>query len=149
VGGPPRLRTATLADLLAVRAEQDAFWDRDLSAIHHPLLVHEFGELAIAVDGEAETLLAYLLGLLTPSRAGYIHLVAVRREHRQRGLGRALYEEFERRARRLGARSLKSFTQPSNAASIAFHRALGFDAVEVPDYVGPGKSRVVFRRSLA
>jgi hypothetical protein len=43
---------------------------------------------------------------------------------------------------------MKAFTRPSNVTSTAFHEALGFVVAEVPDYVGPGEARVVFRRAL-
>lgn len=43
---------------------------------------------------------------------------------------------------------MKVITTPGNAASIAFHRAMGMDAVDVPDYAGPGRARVVFSALL-
>jgi len=43
---------------------------------------------------------------------------------------------------------LKAITSVANTGSIAFHRALGFEATVVDDYAGPGNPRVVFRRPL-
>jgi ribosomal protein S18 acetylase RimI-like enzyme len=138
-----------MEELIAIRGEQGAFWgERDLSAIHHPLLIHEFGRGALAIRTDRGEVLAYLFGLLTPERVGYIHLVAVRDGHRRSGHGRALYGEFERIAREAGALALRAFTQPANTRSIAFHTSLGFTATEVPGYVGPGETRTVFRREL-
>jgi len=143
------IRRATIEDLLAIRAEQPAFWgERDLSPLHHPLLVHDFGETAFVVPGADGQVLGYLFGLLTPQRVGYSHLVAVREGHRREGHARALYEEFERVARAHGALALKAFTQPQNDRSVAFHTALGFSAREVPGYVGPGETRTIFWKSL-
>jgi ribosomal protein S18 acetylase RimI-like enzyme len=149
---------ATIADLAAVAREPREFWgDRDLRALHHPLLVHDFGETALVIRGDGgraagaggDEVIAYLFGLLTPSGVGYIHLVAVREGHRREGLARCLYARFEVLARKHEAHALKAFTQPINTRSIAFHRALGFTASETADYAGPGETRTVFWRQLA
>jgi GNAT superfamily N-acetyltransferase len=147
---------ATIADLAAVAGEPRAFWgDRELPALHHPLLVHDFGETALVIrsgggeaGGEGDRVIAYLFGLLTPSAVGYVHLVAVREGRRREGFGRRLYERFDELARAHGARALKAFTQPANTRSIAFHRALGFSATETADYAGPGETRTVFWKDL-
>jgi ribosomal-protein-serine acetyltransferase len=145
------IRRATLDDLLEIRDQQRAFWgERDFAALHHPLLVRDFGETAFVVPAEDDcAVLAYLFGMLTPRRVGYSHLVAVRDGHRRQGLARSLYERFERTARARGADSLKAFTGPHNRASIAFHTSIGFTAREVPDYVGPGETRTVFHKQLS
>jgi GNAT superfamily N-acetyltransferase len=147
---------ATIEDLVAVAGEAHEFWgDRDLPALHHPLLVHDFGETALVIrDGRDRTggdggrVIAYLFGLLTPTGVGYIHLVAVREGHRREGLARRLYERFEELAREHGAGALKAFTQPVNTRSIAFHRTLGFSATETANYAGPGETRTVFWKRL-
>jgi len=145
----PRIEHAGVADLLAVVEDRREFWgDRQLPALHHPLLIYEFGQTAFVVRGEDGRVLAYLFGLLTPRGVGYVHVVAVRRGHRRGGLARALYERFAGAAREHGARSLKAFTRPENATSIAFHRAQGFGVTVTPDYAGPGETRVVFTREL-
>jgi GNAT superfamily N-acetyltransferase len=117
-----------------------AFWgERDLRALHHPMFIHEFGEHALVVRAPSGELAAYLLGFVAGS-VGYIHLVGVRDAYRRQGLARLLYAAFEERSR---ATSFKAITTPGNAGSIAFHRALGFEATVVPDYSGPGADRVV------
>jgi hypothetical protein len=60
-----------------------------------------------------------------------------------------LYEEFESLARTRGATALKAITSPGHAASVAFHRALGFSASEVAGYSVSGEPRIVFGRALA
>lgn len=127
------------------------FWgDRDLSALHHPMFVHEFGDAALVVRDEEGAVAAYLFALVVPEqRLGYVHLVAVRQDQRGRGLGRVLYERFRELARERGCRMLKAITTPGNAASIAFHRAFGMGAVEVPDYAGIGRARVVFSMDIS
>jgi hypothetical protein len=47
-----------------------------------------------------------------------------------------------------GCSYLKAITTATNAGSIAFHESLGMQSREVPDYAGPGQSRVVFLVTL-
>ncbi len=101
---------------------------------------------------------AYLFGLIAQSSpTGYVHLVAVRRPHRRRGLARRLYEHFVRHARERGCTRLKATAAPHNRESIAFHLAFGMamegdDGAEavpvVRDYGGPGIDRVIFTRRI-
>jgi GNAT superfamily N-acetyltransferase len=146
---PSEPQRATIEDLVAIVDDQREFWgERDLSHLHHPLLVHEFGDTAFVVRDPAARVIAYLFGFPTPARVGYVHLVSVREGHRRGGLGRRLYAEFEARVRDGGAVALKALTRPSNARSIAFHRSLGFSATDTADYSGPGETRTVFWKQL-
>jgi ribosomal protein S18 acetylase RimI-like enzyme len=143
-----RVERATVEDLTAVVDERRSFWgDRDLVELHHPLLIHEFGDTALVVRGEDGVVIAYTFALLTPRRVGYIHLVAVRDGHRRRGLGKLLYEELGELVRGQGGTSLRAITRPQNEESIAFHIALGFTAEELALYAW-GEPRVVFTRAL-
>ncbi len=143
-------QAVTKADFDHIVERLDEFWgERDLSALHHPMFVHEFGGSALVIRDDQGDVAAYLFGFIVPQqRVGYVHLVAVRRDRQGQGLGRALYERFGRLARGRGCHTLKAITTPGNAASIAFHRALGMDAVEVADYAGPGQARTVFTADL-
>jgi ribosomal protein S18 acetylase RimI-like enzyme len=143
-----QLRRVAIADLRVVLGELEEFWDeRDMGFLHQALYVHEFGQTSVLAlqDGR---ILGYLLGFISQEATGYIHAVAVRREVRGRGLARALYERFEELVRVRGASALKAITAPENAASRAFHEALGFTAQEVEGYSPSGGARLVFRRSL-
>jgi len=144
---PERL---TKADFDEIVERLDAFWgERDLSALHHPMFIHEFGDSALVIRDEHGGVAAYLLGLIVPQRRlGYVHLVAVRQDRRGQGLGRRLYERFRELARERGCHTLKAITTPGNAASVAFHSALGMDALEAGDYAGIGRPRVVFTAAL-
>lgn len=144
-----RIEPATIEDLMTVASEHERFWgEHDRSHLHHPMLIHQFGRTALVIRGQDGQVIAYLFGLVTAEGVGYVHLVSVREGHRRMGLARALYEEFETRAAKLGARELRSFTQPANERSIAFHTALGFTALETPGYAGEGQTRVVFTKHL-
>ncbi|MDQ6812025.1 MAG: GNAT family N-acetyltransferase [Actinomycetota bacterium] len=141
---------ATIDDLEAIVSSLSEFWgQRDTSALHHPMFVHEFGDTTLVVHEPEERVIAYLFGFLTPARLGYVHLVGVREGHRRSGLGRGLYAHFESLARERGAVALKALAHPGNHASLAFHRSLGFSATETPDYGRRGETRVIFRRELA
>jgi GNAT superfamily N-acetyltransferase len=144
------VRTATKADYDLIVSELADFWgERDLRALHHPVFIHEFRDTALVYEDDW-TVAGYLLGFISPSEpVGYVHLVAVRRSHRKRGIGRTLYNEFTRLAHARGCSELKAVTTPTNAGSIAFHRSLGMSAEEIGDYAGPGRPRTVFRKELA
>jgi GNAT superfamily N-acetyltransferase len=145
----PPIRRATIEDLQAIVASLRKFWgERDASALHHALFVHEFGETALVFHDDHGHPIAYLLGFVTPAGVGYAHVVGVHEDNRRGGLARALYEEFESLARARGATVLKAITRPDNSASEAFHRALGFIASEHAGYTASGEPRTVFWREL-
>jgi ribosomal protein S18 acetylase RimI-like enzyme len=134
------------------------FWGHDHNrSLHHPMFVNEFRDSAYVVR-DHEQVVAYLLGFIAQAEPiGYIHLVAVRRSHRQLGLARRLYDHFAAFAISRGCTELKAITTPQNAGSIRFHQSLGFHLEGTPnpdgvpvvnDYAGPGLDRVVFRKVL-
>ena len=154
-----RIEPLTKADFDWILEHFDQFWPDDATRPrHHPIFVNELSSSAFVIrddDGVA----AYLLGLIAQSSpTGYVHLVAVRRPHRRRGLARRLYDHFTEHARRRGCDRLKATAAPWNRESIAFHHAYGMRATAgeetaggvrvVRDYGGPGIDRVVFIREI-
>ena len=94
-------------------------------------------------DGQ---LAAFLIGFLSQTEPGesYVHFVGVAPEHRGEGLGRRLYERFFEDARAQQRTQVRCVTSPANDASVAFHKALGFEVERVArDYDGPGRIRAV------
>ena len=76
--------------------------------------------------------------------------VGIAPERRGEGLGRQLYERFFEDARAQGRTIVRCVTSPANEASVAFHRALGFEVERVAtDYDGPGEDRVLFVKRLS
>jgi GNAT superfamily N-acetyltransferase len=142
---------ATKEDYDEVLASLPRFWGaRDVAGLHHPMFIAEFGDTALIIRDRQRGVAAYLFGFVVAAKArGYVHLVAVREDHRGLGLGRSLYAAFERLALTTGCREIKAITTPANAGSIAFHEALGMQAVEIEDYAGIGHPRVVLTRPLA
>jgi GNAT superfamily N-acetyltransferase len=144
----PEIAAATVADFHEVLAAHHRYWgERDLRSLHLLALVQEFEGTCLAARA-ADGVHGYLFGFVTPTRTGYVHLVAVRDDARGTGLGRRLYAAFAGAAGERGARRLKAITSPANSGSIAFHRRLGFAATTVEDHGGPGRPMVVFRRPL-
>jgi GNAT superfamily N-acetyltransferase len=136
----------------------DRWWGGPTSALAHPIFFYELGQLARVVEHE-NTLVGFLFGFVShptkvdPSsdepRVGYVHLVGIHPDFRRRGVGKVLYHAFEEDCRTLGCASLKAITTPGNEASAAFHRAMGWNSTVIEDYAGPGRTRLVFERSLA
>ncbi len=147
---PDDPRIATREDFAEVLSSLDAFWgQRKVAHLHHPMAIEEFGDSALVVPDPAGGVAAYLFGMIVrDKRLGYVHVIAVHRDHRGRGLGRKLYAAFADLAAARGCASIKAITTSSNTASIAFHESLGMHAEEIPDYSGPGQARVVFTREL-
>jgi GNAT superfamily N-acetyltransferase len=154
------LETCTHEYFLDILSALEEFWGdaaERVRRVHHPMFVHEFGDTAWVVRDES-LIIGYLFGFWSQSEpTGYIHLVAVRRTHQGRGIGRGLYEQFEALARQHRCTKLKAITPPMNYDSIAFHQRLGFQLLGEPneegvpvvrDYFGPGMSRVVFEKRL-
>jgi GNAT superfamily N-acetyltransferase len=143
----------------------DRWWGGPTSALAHPIFFYELGQFARVVEDEG-TLVGFLFGFVSWSGAagarsegdeatsgqtrgiGYIHLVGIHPDFRRRGVGKVLYHAFEEDCRTLGCVSLKAVTTPGNEASIAFHRAMGWQSEILEDYAGPGRTRIVFERSL-
>jgi ribosomal protein S18 acetylase RimI-like enzyme len=138
--------TAIRARLLEAH---DRFWSTDTRTLHHPVWFHQFGgfgALARCATGED---VGYVLGVVTADRLAYLHLLAVRDDHRRSGLGRRLCRWFDELAAGTGARVVQAVTRPDNELALAFHRALGASEHLSRDHAGPGADRVVLTRPLA
>lgn len=154
------IRLVGLAELSAttVRARlldaHDRFWDTDTRGLHHPVWFHQFGGFgalarsAGTADGRDGEDVGYVLGVVTADRLAYLHLLAVRADHRRSALGRRLCRWFDDLALGAGARVVQAVTRPDNAPALAFHTALGASAHLSRDHAGPGADRVVLTRSL-
>lgn len=142
-------RGITKEDFDEIVAVMDHWWGGPSGTKPLPIFFYEFGEYALITE-ENGTMVGFLLGFITDRhpRVGYIHLVGIHPQYRRRGVARALYEEFARRAEAQGAAVLKAITTVGNEGSVGFHQAMGFSVEEVADYAGPGRSRYVFTRAL-
>jgi GNAT superfamily N-acetyltransferase len=152
------ISACTRQDYLRILDDWAEFWDgRDVRSLHHPFLVHEFGNSAFVIRDGSEVV-AYLFGLISQTEpVGYVHLVAVRASARRRQLAQRLYKHFTQFARQHGCKHLKAITTPANSGSIAFHKSLGMQLLGEPnadgvpvvaDYAGRGTPRVVFWKAI-
>jgi ribosomal protein S18 acetylase RimI-like enzyme len=152
------ITNCSLDDFNQIFADIADFWGHDRTLyLHHPMYVREFGNTAYVIK-DGDTVAAYLFGFLSQTRpAAYVKFVAVRPAYRRRGLARRLYDHFIAYAKTRGCAEIRAITTPTNADSIAFHRALGMELLGEPnedgvpvlkDYAGPGRDRVVFRKPI-
>jgi ribosomal protein S18 acetylase RimI-like enzyme len=152
------ITNCTLDDFAQIFGDIADFWGHDRTLyLHHPMYVREFGNTAYVVK-DGDTVAAYLFGFLSQTRpAAYVKFVGVRQAYRRRGFARRLYEHFIAHVRAGGCTEIRAITTPKNADSIAFHRALGMELLGeanedglsvMKDYAGPGRDRVVFRKSI-
>ena len=152
---PPHLaaRPLTKEDYDRVVQVVDHWWEGPIAVLAHPMFYYEFGKYARVVEDAAAggKLVGFLLGFVVPGESetpalGYIHLVGIDPAYRRKGVARALYNEFGTTCTKLGCRRLKAVTTVGNEGSLRFHEALGFTAVEDPDYAGPGRRRIVLTK---
>jgi GNAT superfamily N-acetyltransferase len=141
-------RPVTKSDYDQIVQMIDRWWGGPTSALAHPIFFYELGRLARVVE-ENGLLVGFLLGFVCPDPSvGYVHLVGIHPDHRRRGVGKVLYDAFERDCRDQGCRGLKAITTLGNEGSVRFHTAQGWSMAEVEDYAGPGRLRIVFTKEL-
>jgi ribosomal protein S18 acetylase RimI-like enzyme len=147
------IRHAQPSDYGRVIGRINVWWGgRDMAAMLPKLFFVHFEGTSFVVDGEDGQLAGFLIGFLSQTQPdeAYVHFVGVDPERRGEGIGRALYERFFAEARGHGRTIVRCVTSPVNEASVAFHRALGFEVERVAeDYDGPGEDRVLLVRALA
>jgi ribosomal protein S18 acetylase RimI-like enzyme len=153
--GDRDVRLVSLSELSAtlLRArlldQHDRFWDTDTRALHHPVWFHQFGGFGAVAMSADDADVGYLLGAVTADRLAYLHLLAVRDDHRRMSLGRRLCRSFDELAVSAGARVVQAVTRTDNVAALGFHTSLGASAHLSPDHAGPGDDRVVLTRLLS
>ncbi|HEY1920067.1 MAG TPA: GNAT family N-acetyltransferase [Streptosporangiaceae bacterium] len=143
-------RPAQPRDYDAIAAVINTWWGRPVLGSLPRVFFDLFHRTSLVVDG-ATGPDAFLVGILSPSDPwqAYIHFVGVAPDARQRGLARALYEQFFAMARADSRREVGAITAPVNTGSIAFHESMGFTVTgPVPAYNGPGADMMLFRRPL-
>jgi ribosomal protein S18 acetylase RimI-like enzyme len=147
-----RIRTAQERDYDRIIVRVDEWWGgRELSVLLPRLFLDHFRTTSAVAESADGSLVGFLVGFLSPSRPdeAYVHFVAVAPGERGHGLGRCLHDWFADLARRDGRTTVRCVTSPVNEASVAFHRALGFEVgAVVRDYDGPGRDRVPMARRL-
>lgn len=155
---PEPILNCDYPDFLQILEEIEDFWgsNRTLS-YHHPMFVNEFRNTSFVIKND-KNVIAYLFGFISQTeQTGYVHLVGVRQNHQNKGLGKLLYGHFMQYLKNIGIQNLKAITAPANEKSINFHLRIGMQMTGVEtengikvikDYSGLGQDRVVFRMKL-
>ncbi len=147
------IRHAQPSDYGRVIGRVNAWWGgREMAPMLPKLFFLHFEGTSFVAEREDGQLAGFLVGFVSQSdpEEAYIHFVGVDPEERGSGLGRQLYERFFDAVREHGCSVVRCVTSPLNEDSVAFHRALGFEADRVAaDYDGPGEDRVLLMKHLA
>ncbi len=143
---PITTRPLTKADYDYIVRVIDKWWGGPTSALAHPVYFYELGEYAMVAESAGHTV-GFLLGFVAGD-VGYVHLVGIDPELRRKQVGTLLYRSFEQSCRAAGAKRMKAITTLGNEGSVEFHRALGWKHEEVANYAGPGRTRIVFTKTL-
>jgi len=143
------IRGLTKVDYDYIISVLDQWWGGPAGTRADPMFFYEFGEHALVAELDGQVI-GFLLGVMvpTPSASGYVHLVGIHPDHRRRGVGKRLYGQFTERCRAAGMKRIKSLAAAGHEGPVRFHESMGFESTEVPDYAGPGRSRVVFVKEL-
>jgi len=146
-------RRPTEADYEGITGLIDDWWGgRQLDHLLPRMWLQHFTGTSWLAEGPDGRLAGFLIGFLSPDQpdVAYCHLIGVNPNLRRRGLGRALYERFFEEARAGGRNVVTAITWPANHASIAFHRALGFEVETDPHsqnlYGTPARAGYDFER---
>ena len=146
-------RGAEPADHAVVIAQLDAWWGgRHMADMLPRLFFDHFRDTSFVATSADGAIVAFVVSFASPHdpEIGYIHFVGVHPDWRDRDLGRAAYARVFAALLERGCRRVAAVTSPGNGGSLAFHRALGFEAsAPVPDYDGPGQDRVILTRDLS
>jgi ribosomal protein S18 acetylase RimI-like enzyme len=147
-----QIRHAKPSDYGQVIGLVNVWWGgREMAPMLPKLFFLHFEGTSFVAEREDGELAGFLVGFLsqTDPAEAYVHFLGVAPEERGSGLGRQLYERFFETVAAQGRSVVRCVTSPANEASVAFHRALGFEVERVAhDYDGPGEDRVVLARSL-
>ena len=145
------MRPLTGADFAEARAVADDWFGRPVGLTMHRLFFEELGACGVRASlPPGDRMAGVLLGFRSESHPelAYVHFHMVDPAARGQGIGRALYEEFGCRMHARGCTRVRALAAPTNAGSLRFHEALGFEGRFAGEYVGPGQDRVVFERAL-
>jgi GNAT superfamily N-acetyltransferase len=153
------VRRITKKDFDRIVEVIDHWWGGPLGTFAHPIFFYELGGQALVVEKEGE-MIGFLLGFVVHGsdlpeptgtdapQTGYVHLVGIHPDYRRQGVGRVLYQRFTEACKAVGCLKMKAITAVGNEISIRFHVAQGWDMVEIDDYAGPDRRRIVFTKAL-
>lgn len=138
------IRPLEPADYGRVIAVVDEWWGgRSVAAMLPKLFFVHFADTSFAAEEDGR-LIGFLCGFRSQSLPdeAYVHFVGVDPARRGGGLARSLYERFF--AAVAPRAVVRAVTSPVNEASVAFHRAVGFEVERIDEsYDGRDAARVL------
>ncbi|TDQ41075.1 GNAT family N-acetyltransferase [Aureibacillus halotolerans] len=148
-------------DALPVKRVINEWWGgRDMIQMVPRLFFQHFNDTSFVAERDGE-MIGFIIGLRSQSRANeaYIHFIGVHPGYRKEGVAGMLYERFFQTALANNeAVTVRCITSPINKASVAYHKAMGFEVVSgtenedglhvQSDYDGDGVDRVAFVRTI-
>ncbi|MGD8190115.1 N-acetyltransferase family protein [Brevibacillus ginsengisoli] len=154
------IRNLREADFQAVTSVLNDWWGgRQMAHLLPRLFFVHFSNTSFVIEENGQ-LIGFLCGFISQShpREAYIHFVGVHPAHREKKLGRQLYEKFFSTVSQSGCDTVRCITSPVNKGSIAFHTQMGFDKEAgdqmvdgvsfASDYDGKSNDRVLFVKKL-
>jgi RimJ/RimL family protein N-acetyltransferase len=150
--GEVRFRRPAVEDYLRLVDVVDDWWGaRAMRHLLPRLWVEHFSGTSIIAETATRDLAGFLFGFRSPDHpnVAYVHLVATNPKLRRSGIAKAMYEQFFRDMTAVGVSEIEAITWPGNAASLAFHLAMGFRPAGLVDPSITGtQQRVRLRASV-
>ncbi|MDZ5783875.1 GNAT family N-acetyltransferase [Marinococcus luteus] len=154
------IRRVQTKDYYMVKQVINEWWDgRDMAGKLPKFLFDHFQETSFIAEMN-DRMTGFLVGFLSQTREkeAYIHFAGVHPHNRGEGIAEGLYEAFFECALDEDRRLVRAVTSPDNEASVAFHKAMGFNLVTgdktengLPvhtDYDGEEQDRILFEKQL-
>jgi ribosomal protein S18 acetylase RimI-like enzyme len=145
-----QIRNIVVEDYFSVSSVINDWWGgRPMTHLLPRLFFEHFQPTSFVIETENE-LVAFIIGFIsqTKSNHAYIHFVGVNPNYRKQGHANHLYDLFFNTVKVMGCNEVYCITTPVNTGSIAFHKAIGFDAQLTKDYAGEGQDRIVFSKCI-
>lgn len=149
---PVKIRNAEDDDFVKCVSIAREAWPefKERESIYH-LFCKYFNPTSFVLEANGD-IVAFVFGFLSEvdNNTAYIHLVATSPKHQRKGMATRLYQKFFETVQAVERNRIELTVNPDNAASLEFHRRLGFGenfkgetiivggVRAVRDYNGPG-----------
>lgn len=156
-----QIRLVEESDYYVISPLINNWWNgRQMSDMLPKLFFDHFKNTSFIAEEEGE-IIGFLIGFLSQSylNEAYIHFIGVHPEHRGKGIGSRLYNQFFEVIRQNSRSIIRCVTSPVNKASISYHTNMGFkveqgdkefDNISIhTNYDGINQDRVLFIKHLA
>jgi ribosomal protein S18 acetylase RimI-like enzyme len=154
------IRSVKSSDYYTISPLINEWWGGRQMADKLPKLFFDhFSDTSFVAEENGE-IIGFLIGFLsqTYSNEAYIHFVGVHPEHREKHVGKNLYNHFFEIIKQYNRKIVRCVTSPVNKGSIAYHTKMGFviddgdkkldDVFAHTNYDGPNQDRVLFVKKL-